>query len=142
MDGSYRTKSVDDLGQYLIQCMDIHGPNPVALHRLTHAAAIIRMELSSRLAGLPTWVALQEEVQALVSRVPKDHDVYIQVGDLLVTEARFIQPHTFLFQGINQDGHSTGIMVHFTQLHARVVYLPKQGIDRVITGFADGRKLN
>ena len=34
------------------------------------------------------------------------------------------------------DGNQAGIVCHFTQLVARVVYLPKRGPSRVITGFA------
>jgi len=140
MEGSYRTKSVDDLSQCLIHCMDIQGSNPIALHRATHAAAIIRMELSTRLAGLPTWVALQRAVEDLAAQAPEDHDVLIQVRGVSVNSARFIEPHTFVFEGVNQDGHPTGMVVHFSQLDARVVYLPKRGPSRVITGFAGGQE--
>jgi hypothetical protein len=53
-----------------------------------------------------------------------------------VLEARYIEPHTFLFKGVGQDGNRAGIVCHFTQIVARVVYLPKRGPSRVITGFA------
>jgi|ERR1700722_3688492 len=140
MDGSYRTKSVDDLSEMLIVCMDIHGPNPIAMHRITHAAEIIRAELASRfLSGKPTWLALRRAVDDLVQSAPKDHDVVIQCGDVSVVNARFIEPHTFLFEGINHGGHQTGKVIHFSKLDAQVVFLPKRGPQRVITGFADGR---
>jgi hypothetical protein len=53
-----------------------------------------------------------------------------------VLEARYIEPHTFLFQGVGQDGNRAGIVCHFTQVVAKVVYLPRRGPSRVITGFA------
>jgi hypothetical protein len=56
-----------------------------------------------------------------------------------VIKARFIEPHTFLFEGINQNGHQTGKVIHFSKLDAQVVFIPKRGPDRVITGFANGR---
>ena len=129
-----------ELREMLKECMDIHGSNPIALHRITHAAEIIRGELSSRFhSGEPTWLALKRSVDELVGRVPQDHDVLLQVSDVSVLKAEFIAPHTFFFEGINQNGHHTGMVIHFSKLDARVVYLPKRGPSRVITGFADGR---
>jgi hypothetical protein len=65
--------------------------------------------------------------------------VLVQCGDVSVIKARFIEPHTFLFEGINQNGHQTGKVIHFSKLDAQVVFIPKRGPDRVITGFANGR---
>ena len=138
MDGSYRTKSEDDLCELLKECMDLHGSNPVALHRATHAAEILHRELSSRfLSGKATWLALQSAVKEIASRVPENHDVLIQVGEVAVTGARFIEPHTFLFEGKNQNDEVTRVIVHFSKLDARVVYRPKRGPSRIITGFHD-----
>jgi hypothetical protein len=61
------------------------------------------------LSGEATWAALQSAVQHLLSLAPQDHDVLLQVFDLNVLEARYIQPHTFLFKGIEQDGNQAGI---------------------------------
>jgi len=139
-DGSYLTKSLPELREMLRACMDIHGSNPIALHRVGQAAEIIRNELSSRFqSGEPTWNALQESVASLVSSSPQDHDVVVLVSDVIVHQAKFIGPHTFLFEGVNQQGHQTMLVVHFSKLDARVVYLPKRGPSRVVTGFADGR---
>ena len=88
------------------------------------------------LSGDATWAALQSAVHHLVSVAPQDHDVLLQVFDLTVLEARYIEPHTFLFQGVGQDGNRAGIVCHFTQVVAKVVYLPRRGPSRVITGFA------
>jgi hypothetical protein len=58
------------------------------------------------------------------------------VLDLTVLDARFLEPHTFLFEGIGPDNNRGAAVCHFTQVVARVVYLPKRGPDRVITGFS------
>ena len=88
------------------------------------------------LSGEATWQSLQAAVKALVAKAPNDHDVLLHVGGLMVTGARFIEPHTFLFEGITQDGHQSGLVCHFTQVVAQVIYLPKRGPSRIITGFA------
>jgi hypothetical protein len=88
------------------------------------------------LSGDATWAALQSAVAHLVSLAPQDYDVLLQIFDLAVLEARYIEPHTFLFKGVGQDGNQAGIVCHFTQVVARVIYLPKKGQSRVVTGFA------
>jgi hypothetical protein len=88
------------------------------------------------LSGGATWLALKRAVEDLASLAPQDHDILIQVGDLAILEAEFVKPHTFLFQGLNQDGHRTWSVLHFSQLNARIIYLPKRGKQRVITGFS------
>ena len=98
-----------------------------------HAAQVA---LPSLLSGDATWFALKRAVDDLVGHAPQDHDVLILVGDVAVLEAEFIEPHTFLFHGVNQDGHRTGIVAHYTQVVARIIYRPKQGPTRVVTGFA------
>lgn len=137
---SYASASEDDLREMLRACMDIHGANPIAHHRITHAAEIIRLELQSRfLSGERTWLALKRSVEELTRSAPSDHDILIIAEDIRVLKANFVPPHSFLFEGIDQNGHSAGVVVHFSQVKARVVYLPKLGPKRVITGFADGR---
>jgi hypothetical protein len=58
------------------------------------------------------------------------------VFDIAMLNARYMEPHSFLFEGIDASGNRTSIVCHFTQLAARVIYLPKRGPSRVITGFA------
>lgn len=129
-----------DLREMLRACMDIQGANPIAHHRITHAAEILRGELESRLhSGLFTWLALKRSIDEIARVAPEDHDVVIQVHDVLVLKADFLAPHSFRFQGVDQSGHRTALVIHFSQLDARVVYLPKRGPSRVVTGFADGR---
>jgi hypothetical protein len=101
------------------------------------AAVDAQVLLPHLLSGDATWTALRMAVDDLVSRAPQDHDVLLQVFDLAVHEAQFIEPHTFLFEGIGQDGNRAGIVCHFTQVIARVVYLPQSGPNRVITGFSN-----
>jgi hypothetical protein len=58
-DGSYTTQSVGELRDMLRECMGVSGSNPVVLHKVNHAAEIIRGELASRfMSGEPTWQAL------------------------------------------------------------------------------------
>jgi len=124
-------------------------PNPFdALTKLTNFAmpsiqhpAIVAGERQSEvmrqlMSGAATFAALKEAVQYLVGAAPKDHDVVIQAFNIVVVEVRFIQPHTFLFRGFDPEGHPTSVVVHYSQVAARVVYLPKRGPERVITGFA------
>ena len=96
-----------------------------------------QIALPHLLSGQATWFALQRAVNDLVARAPQDHDVLILAFDLAVLEAKFIEPHTFLFEGIGGDGNRAGIVCHFTQVVARVVYRPKRGPSRVVTGFSN-----
>ena|SRR2546427_412224 len=88
------------------------------------------------LSGDATWFALQHAVEELSRTAPEDHDVLLLVDDLAVVEARYIEPHTFLFGGFDNDGNRTWIAMHFSQVSIRVVYLAKRGPSKVITGFS------
>lgn len=139
---SYPSASESELREMLRACMDIHGANPIAHHRITHAAEVIRQELQLRfLSGERTWQALIKSVEELRRVAPQDHDVLIVTDDIRVIKADFLRPHSFRFEGFDQNGHRTGVVVHFSQLKARVVYLPRRdaSVPRVITGFADGQ---
>lgn len=107
--------------------------------RRMRAAAEAQISLPRLLSGEAMFVAMKSAVTSLVNRVPQDHDVLIQIGDFFVTEANFIEPHTFLFEGYNQDGHRSTMVCHFSQVVVRVVYLPKREdtrfISKVIQGF-------
>ena len=59
------------------------------------------------LSGDATWHALKQAVNELSGTAPKDHDVVLRVADLSVHEARYIEPHSFLFQGISDDGRES-----------------------------------
>jgi len=134
---SYQSASEADLREMLRACMDIHGANPIATHRITHAAEIIRQELQARYhSGVFTWLALKRAIHDLSKVAPEDHDVVILAQDVIVHHAEFLAPHSFLFQGINQSGHRTSVVIHFSKLDARIAYVPKRGPSRVITGFA------
>ena len=98
-------------------------------------AQAAQIVVPSLLSGESTWLALACAVKQLTSVAPEDYDVLIQVGDVSVLEARFIEPHTFAFKGLNQEGHQTWAVIHFSQLNARIVYHPKRGPNRRITGF-------
>lgn len=134
--GAYLSCSEPELRELLSGCLNISGSNPPYLHRADRAAEIIRGELASRfLSGEATWMALQRTTQELLRVAPPDHDVFILVGDIRVATVSFIKPHSFVFDGFDQRGHQTSLILHFSRLEARVVYLPKRGPDRIVTGF-------
>ena len=92
--------------------------------------------LSHWLSGDAAFLALKEAVNKLVALAPEDNDVLVQAFNISVREIRYIEPHTFLFSGFNQEGHHTSVVAHFSQVVAHIVYLPKQGSERIITGFS------
>ena len=93
--------------------------------------------LESLLSGRATFEALIQATQELSRLAPDDHDIFVLVGDIEVVQVRFIEPHTFSFEGFKEDGQRAWIVEHFSQLSARVVYRPKRGTSRVITGFSN-----
>lgn len=92
--------------------------------------------LSHYLCGEAAFSALKDSVQSLVTSVPEDHDVVIQAFGIIVTQVRYREPHTLQFNGFDIEGHQTSVVAHFSQLVAHVVYVPKRGPERVVTGFA------
>jgi hypothetical protein len=99
-------------------------------------AAMARVTpLSHWLSGDAVFAALKKAVDDLKCAAPKDHDVLVQAFDISVVEVRYIEPHTLLLSGFNQEGNHTAVVAHFSQLVAHVVYLPKRGPERVVTGF-------
>ena len=84
-----------------------------------------------------TFSALISAVNQLSRSAPKDHDVLIHAFGISITQVRYVQPHTFIFEGFNSEGHTTTAVCHYSQLVAHVVYIPKRGPSRVITGFSN-----
>lgn len=74
-------------------------------------------------------------VQDLAGRAPAEHDVLIHALGINVLKAGFIQPHAIWFSGYDDNGHEASVIAHFSQVVARVIYLPKKGPERVLTGF-------
>jgi len=95
-----------------------------------HAALVA---LPGLLSGEAVWLAFKQAIEEIERLAPKDHDIFIRVGDIRVVKARFIYPHSFFFEGLDQDGNHTRVIIHFSQLNARVVYFPKRGAKRVIS---------
>lgn len=92
--------------------------------------------ISHWLSGDAAFSALKEAVDELTHTAPEDHDVLIQAFNISVVKVRYIEPHTFILSGFNYEGHDTSVVVHFSQLVAHIVYLPKRKEVRVVTGFA------
>ena len=91
------------------------------------------------LSGDATWLALKKSVEELSRTAPQDHDVVLRADNLTVVEARYLEPHTFLFGGFDDDGSRSWMVIHFSQVVFRVIHRPKRIPDkpRVITGFAN-----
>lgn len=106
--------------------------------RRLRAAVDAQISLPHLLSGEATFLAMKSAVDDLVNRVPQDHDVFIVIDNVLVLEARFIEPHTFLFEGLDQDGNRTGIVCHFTQVRVRVVSRPKRDETRFVSQISLG----
>jgi hypothetical protein len=88
------------------------------------------------LSGDALFEALNQAVDHLKSSAPAEHDVLVIAFGINVTKVGFIEPHAFLLRGYDNDGNDTYVVAHFSQLVTQVIYLPKKGPDRVITGFA------
>jgi hypothetical protein len=109
------------------------------VQRISSAAAALEEQtriLHHLLTGQATFQAIFDATQALSRNAPDDCDVLVIAGDIAVRKVQFIEPHTFKFEGFGQDGHRTWIVQHFSQVSVHVVYRPKQGPSRVITGFS------
>jgi len=72
------------------------------------------------LSGDATFQAIEHAVDDLVKCVPQDHDVLILVDDLTVHDARFIGPHTFLFEGVNPEGRRAAVVCHFSTFFVKI----------------------
>ena len=99
-----------------------------------------QLALPHLMSGKAMFLALSHAVDEIKSSAPQDHDVLIQVGDLIVTELSFIKPYAFLLKGLDEKGHNAAIVCHFTQLSARIFQRRQRGanrlVSRVIQGFA------
>lgn len=106
---------------------------PAALIASERQEAVMREMMS----GEATYIALNKAVQELVGAAPKDHDVLVHAFDIFVTKIGLLYPHTLLFRGFDQGGNHTSVVAHFSQVVARVIYLPKKepSVERVVTGF-------
>lgn len=90
---------------------------------------------SHYVTGEATFGALKQTVDELTHTVPKDHDIVILGYNLIITEVRYIGPHTFIFGGHDDKGNKSFVICHYSQLLVKVVNFPKQEEERVIVGF-------
>jgi hypothetical protein len=91
--------------------------------------------LTGLLSGDATFATLKYAIEQLTPLAPKDSDVVIQAFNIIATKVVFCQPHTLLLHGVNEEGHDTFVVAHFSQLVAHVIYRPKIGPQRIVTGF-------
>ncbi len=89
------------------------------------------------MSGEATFIALIQAVKDLTAAVPKENDILISAFGINVLKVRYIEPHTFLFEGFDDEGRAAFAACHFSQLVAHIIYLPKRGAERVVTGFAE-----
>jgi hypothetical protein len=120
--------------------MNITIPTDIAkkMAAITSMGSFRPTPISHWLSGDAAFSALKQAVEELTRSAPEDCDVLIRAFNITVREVRYVKPHTLLFRGLTDDGHDTWVVCHFSQLVAQVVYLPKAGPSRVITGFANG----
>lgn len=88
------------------------------------------------LRGDAAFIALKEAVDELVASAPEDYDMLVQAFNISIGEIKYIEPHTCLFSGFNYEGHHTAVVAHYSQVVTHIVYLPKRGPERIITGFS------
>ncbi len=100
------------------------------------AAGEAQAAMPDLLSGKSSFIALKQAVDELAGSAPHDHDVIIEAFNLAVSKVVYIEPHTLVFRGQNQQGHNASVICHFSQLIARVVYRPKRGDARIVTGFS------
>jgi len=88
------------------------------------------------MSGDAVFEALQRAISDLSKSAPADCDVLICAFDLTVTNVRYVEPHTFIFEGFDGESHPAFAACHFSQLVAHIIYVPKRGPERIITGFS------
>jgi hypothetical protein len=128
--------------QHIAQSVQAIEGARIEAARKVRAATDAQIALPHLLSGEAMFATMKRAVDDLVIRAPKDHDVLIQLGDLSITEARFIEPHTFLFEGFNEHGHRAAIVCHFSQVIVKVIYGPKRTTERVVSRVIQGFSLN
>jgi hypothetical protein len=99
-------------------------------------AALEAKQISHYVSGAASFNALKVAVQEMVSLAPEDHDVLIKAFNVIVTQIRYIEPHTFILSGFLPDGHHTSVVCHYSQIVAHVIYLPKKEKKRMVIGFS------
>ena len=127
------------VGRQHSHTMSLNLPENIAakMAAVSNLSVMRNTPISHWLSGEAAFNALRQAVDELASTAPKDHDVLIEAFGIAVSDVRYMKPHTFLFRGRDQQGHETAVVCHFSQLVAHVVYLPKRGPSRVITGFSN-----
>jgi hypothetical protein len=106
---------------------------------MSHEAMALREQTDAMrgiLSGHSTFLALQRAINELSKSAPPEHDVVIAAFNLSVTQVRYIEPHAFIFEGFDDEGHAAFATCHFSQLVAHVIYIPKRGPEKIITGFS------
>jgi hypothetical protein len=124
------------LGERCLANFEFELPGPISDDLMRLGDIELGPPLAHYLCGEATFNALKEAVDDLVAQVPQDHDVLVEACGIVVTHIEYKEPHTLRLTGLNRNGNQTHVVIHFTQLSAHVVYLPKQGRTRVITGFS------
>jgi len=100
------------------------------------AVAEAQISMPNLFTGRAMWLAMKSAVEQVRGGAPKDHDVTLLVGNIAVTKTFFIEPHAFLFHGVNDGGENVWLGLHYSQLVFEVIHRPKNGPARVITGFS------
>ena len=113
-------------------------PPPPRIPTPLHPSVAINIQtaaMTGLLSGEATFDALKQAIDEIRHVAPEDHDVLIHAFNITIDEVGFIEPHTLLLRGINQNGNYTVVVAHYSQMVAHAIYAPKRRPERVITGF-------
>jgi hypothetical protein len=61
--------------------------------------------MKSLMNGDASFSALIQAVEQLSKSAPADHDVLISAFNISVVKVRYVQPHTFIFEGFDDESH-------------------------------------
>jgi hypothetical protein len=86
--------------------------------------------------GEASFLVLKDAVNEFTRFAPEDHDIMIHAFGLTVHEIRYIAPHIFIFNGFDNNGNETMLVIHYSQLVAHIVSLPKRSEKREVIGFS------
>ena len=87
--------------------MDSSLPPPPQFYTPLHPSVAIDIQtaaMTGLLSGDATFSALKQAIDDICQMAPEDHDVFIRAFDITVEQVGFIEPHTLLLRGFNQNG--------------------------------------
>src|SRR5579862_5505046 len=102
------------------------------------AAQMQNEVIQGMLSGKATFEAMEKAIRLLAQSAPPENDVIIIAFNVSVKNVEYIDPHTFVFDGLNHEGQRTLAICHFSQLVSHAICRLKAvaAEARIITGFS------